>query len=215
MKKTLFLCLLMISSFVLSSQNPYVESMVKGMQLLQGAQNKDQFVEAANHFDRIAQVEKEQWHPAYHASFAKTIAATQVSDHNMIEKLLDEAQASLDQAAAMIDHNSEILTIQGFIHMLRIGVDPMTRGPQYSGMSSASFQKAIDLDENNPRATYLLAQLSHGTAQFFGSGTEEACQLNEKALALFAAEEKNKNEASFDPKWGKKMAESFKEQCAN
>ncbi|NNF34586.1 MAG: hypothetical protein HKN68_10780 [Saprospiraceae bacterium] len=215
MKKTIILILMMSFSVGIWAQNPYVESMMKGMELIKKAQGKDQYITAANHFDRIAQVEKEQWHPAYHAAFSKAIAATQVSDPSMIEEFLDGAQSSLDNASSIIDNHSEILALQGFIHMLRIGVDPMTRAQQYSGMSSASLQKAIALDENNPRAIFLLAQLSYGTAQFFGSGTEEACQLNEKALALFAAEEKNKKDASFDPQWGRNMSESFKEQCAN
>lgn len=197
------------------AQNPYVESMMKGMELLKKAQSKDQYITAANHFDRIAQVEKEQWHPAYYASLTKTLAAANVSDHNMIEELLDDAQGSLDQAFSIVGDHSEILALQGFIHMLRIGVDPMTRGQQYSAMSSTSLQKAMGLNPNNPRAAFLLAQLSYGTAQLLGSGTEQACQLNERALSLFTEETENKEKASFDPTWGKNMSESFKKQCVN
>jgi hypothetical protein len=215
MKKSFFTLILFSVSFTLSSQNLYVESMKNGMELLQKAQTYEELFSAANHFERIAQVEKEKWHPAYHASFAYTIAAARVSDPKMIEEILDSAQKSLDQAATLDDKNSEILTLQGFIYMLRIGVDPVTRGQQYSGMSSASLQKAKAMDANNPRAAYLLAQLSFGTAQFFGSSSEEACRLNERALALFASEQTTKSNPSFDPLWGKDMAESFKMKCAN
>jgi len=207
--------LMMSVSIMVSSQNPYVKSMIEGMELLQKAQDKDQYLAAANHFDRIAQVEKEQWHPGYHAAFAKIIAASNVSDPDMIEKFLDEAQLSLDRASEITGDHSEILALQGFIHMLRIGVDPMTRGQQFSAMSSAALQKAMAMNPNNPRAAYLMAQLSYGTAQFLGSGTEQACQLNEKALGIFSSESENKKKTSFDPTWGKNMSESFKDQCAN
>lgn len=215
MKKIIFILMILPFSFMLSSQGQYNEAMNKGMELLQKSNEKDQFLNAANHFERVAQVEKEKWLPGYYAAFAKAMAATQLSDPDAIEEMLDGAQVSLDGASAIDKSNSEINALQGFIHMLRIAVDPMIRGQQYSGMSAASLQKARSLNPKNPRAIHLLAQLSFGTAQFLGSGTAEACQLNENALALFDAEESAKADASFDPSWVKEMAESFKKQCVN
>jgi hypothetical protein len=215
MKKLLLISFLAFSYFMISAQVSYSDAMTKGMEMIQKAQTKDQYLKVANHFDRIAQVEKKEWHPAYHAAYARSIGASYSSDPTVIDQLLDGAQSSLDQAANLVEEHSEILALQGFIHMLRIAADPMTRGQQYSGMSAASLQKALMMDSNNPRASFLMAQLSYGTAQFFGSSTEEACQLNAKALMLFESKQTNKEKTTFDPVWGKRMSESFNKECVN
>jgi tetratricopeptide (TPR) repeat protein len=215
MKKLMFVFYVLLNCLLISAQNSYTNAMVTGMELIKNAQSKGQYLEAANHFERIARVEKEQWFPAYHAAFARAIAASNSTDPAEIDQLLDKALSNLDQAASLVVENSEIFALQGFIHMLRIAVDPMTRGQQYSGMSAAALQKALNMNENNPRASYLMAQLSYGTAQFFGSSTDEACQLNAKALSIFDSQPMPSENSTFDPSWGKRMAESFNKRCVN
>lgn len=195
--------------------DPYTRAMEEGMKLLSEVQGPEDFIVAANHFGRIAEVEKEKWHPPYYASYALSIAASMFSNPGQKDETLDAAQKYLDQIV-QDDHNaSEILALQGFVYMLRIAVDPAIRGQKYSGMSMATLQKAKALDSENPRALFLLAQLSYGTAQFFGSDTTESCQLNEKALRLFEEVENAKDSEVFDPVWGQSFAEEFKARCVN
>ena len=94
--------------------------------------------------------------------------------------------------------------------MIRLTVDPGSRGPQYSGLAMQSFGRAVALNPNNPRALSLLAQMQLGTAQFFGSPITEACNTNKKALELFDTDQ---HENPLAPTWGKSVAEAMVTQC--
>ena len=216
MKKVVIpIVLALINLSVVAGNDPYTEAMSEGMKMLKEAQGSQDFLAVANKFERISEAENEKWHPAYHASYAMTIVAAMEQDPSKKDENLDAAQALIEKAAALDHNESEVLALQGFIYMIRIGVDPASRGQQYSGMSAASLQKAKAIDPENPRVLYMLAQLSFGTAQFFGSDTSEACGLNEQALEKFNAMEEIESEDPFAPSWGKNMAEGFNAQCGN
>jgi len=216
MKKAVILIILASMNVVAFAwSDPYTKAMTEGMTMLQNAQGPQDFIAAANKFERISEAEQDKWHPLYYASYAMTIVAAIEQDPSKKDENLDAAQAFIDKAAS-VDHNqSEVLALQGFIYMIRIGVDPASRGQQYSGMSAQSLQKAKAIEPENPRVLYMLAQLSFGTAQFFGSDSSEACDLNELAIEKFNAAEDIENDDPFAPNWGKNMAEGFKVQCGS
>lgn len=204
-----------IALTALATDDPYTKAMKEGLQMLNEARGPQDFLAAANKFSRISDNEKDKWHPAYYASYAMTLVAAMEQDPSKKDANLDVAQDYLDRITNIEHNKSEALALQGFIYMIRIGVDPASRGQQYSGMSASSLQKAKSMDPENPRVMYLLAQLSYGTAQFFGSDTSEACNLNDQAIEKFRALEETDNNDPFAPKWGKNMAEQFKGQCSN
>ena len=216
MKKVLILVIMASMSFkAFAGNDPYTKAMNEGLKMLKEAQGPQDFISAANKFERISEADQDKWHPSYYASYAMTIVAAMEQDPTKKDKSLDIAQSFIENASAVDHEESEVLALQGFIYMIRIGVDPATRGQQYSGMSGASLQKAKAIDPENPRVLYMLAQLSFGTAQFFGSDTSEACQLNDLALEKFHETGVAENEDPFAPDWGKNMAEGFKVQCGN
>lgn len=191
----------------------YTKAMTEGMEALGNAQSPTDFLEVGNKFGRIAEVETEKWLPIYYASYAVTISAAMQQTAATKDDLLDNAQNYLDKVYEVEQYDlSEAQALQGFIYMIRIGVDPASRGQQYSGMSAQALQKSKAANPENPRTLYMLSQLSAGTAQFFGNDLSEACGINERALALFELKSGNK-ETSFAPTWGKQMALQFKEQC--
>jgi tetratricopeptide (TPR) repeat protein len=89
--------------------------------------------------------------------------------------------------------------MQGFIHQARISVSPMMRGRSYSQKAEASFEKAIELNPENPRAYYLWGQNVMNTPSFFGGGKEKACPIFQKAKAKYEAYEAGN---SISPRWG-------------
>jgi len=129
------------------------------------------------------------------------------------DQYLDQATAALARSKALVpaESESEVVTMEGFIHTIRLTVDPATRGPQYSGLAFQSLNKAVALNPKNPRALSLLAQMQYGTAKFFGSSTAEACETNRKALALFAEEDTTSD--SIAPTWGLPVAQGMELQC--
>lgn len=95
--------------------------------------------------------------------------------------------------------------------MMRISVDPATRGQEYSMKSAGFLQQANQLDDQNPRVMLMMAHMQYGAAQFFGAGTEEACKQFSSSVAHFEKEEKEGR--GILPGWGKLQAESMLAQC--
>jgi tetratricopeptide (TPR) repeat protein len=206
--KVIFLLCLSLSAF--ANNEKYVEAMKKNIEMVYKAATVEELQSAVNTLNRIGDAEKSKWEPYYYASFGNIMLATRENDGTKKDAYLDLAKASLDKAVAIQPNESEIAALEGFIHMIRVAVDPASRGPQYSMMAMQAFGKALAINPNNPRAMALLAQMQFGTAQFFKQEPTEACDANNKAIELFNNE---KPASPLAPVWGKGMAEGMKANC--
>ncbi|MEL7002590.1 MAG: hypothetical protein AAFN93_07620, partial [Bacteroidota bacterium] len=123
---------------------------------------------------------------------------------------LDLGLDKVKQGQKLAQQESELMALEGFIHMIRLSVDPASRGQQYSGLSMSAYGKALALNPNNPRASYLMAQMKIGTARFFGSDTTEACGELKSALGKF---DTYNSDNVLSPQWGRRQAEAAIGQC--
>jgi len=81
-------------------------------------------------------------------------------------------------------------------------------------MKAAGYlQQASLLNDQNPRVNLMMAQMLFGSAQFFGKGTEEACQKFKDAKLKF--EEEEKEGRGILPSWGKPQVISMLKNCGN
>ncbi len=202
--------LLAIVKFSFAYDNKYAEVMQKNIQVVYSAQTMEELQAVANTFERIGSAEKTKWEPYYYASFGYVMMANREKDAAKKDAYLDLAVAALNKAKEIAPNESEVIALEGFNYMIRLTVDPSSRGPQYSGLSMASFGKALALNPENPRALTFMAQMQYGTAQFFGSSTDEACATLAKSLENFFTFKSNNPLA---PVWGKEMAEGMKKDC--
>jgi tetratricopeptide (TPR) repeat protein len=209
--KKYFLGLILMLPAVLLAADKYNELMSRNIAAIYKAETVEQFHDAINAFERIGNAEKNRWQPFYYASFGYILMANHEEQASRKDGLLDQAKAALDKAAAVNENNSEIVALDGFITMIRVTVDPATRGPQYSMLAVQSFSKALTLDPKNPRALALMSQMQFGTAQFFKQEPTEACATARKAMELF-----NSAPIADDPlapAWGKSMTEKLLANC--
>lgn len=202
--------LLLLGTSAFANDDKYYEQMGKQIQNVYTAKTAEQLQDAINAFDRIAQVEKSKWEPLYYSAFGSIMLATREADGAKKDSYLDQALAQIEKAKAIAPAESELVALEGFVHMIRVTVDPATRGPQYSGLSMQAFGKALGLNANNPRALALMAQMQFGTAQFFGSSTAEACGLARRAQEQFSL---YKSENPLAPVWGKEMNAGLMKSC--
>lgn len=193
-----------------SANDRYTEAMQKNIEIVYKGKSVEEIQTAVNAFERIGDAEKSKWEPFYYASYGNLMIALHVSDASTKDKHLDLALETLKKASAINPSESEIVALEGFVHMIRVTIDPASRGQQYSGLAMQTFGKAIGMNPENPRALALMAQMQYGTAQFFGSPTTEACGTLNKALEKF---ETYKSTNTLAPVWGKPMAEGMKAQC--
>lgn len=208
--RLLVLLTLIVPATVLAADDKYTETMQKNINIVYTASAPADLQNAVNTLERIGAAEKSKWEPFYYASFGYVMMANKEADGAKKDTYLDQAAAALAKAQTLRPNDSEIVAMEGFIQMIRINVDPASRGQQYSGLATQNFRKAISLNPENPRALALLSQMQFGMAAFFGSPTTEACATNNQALEKFEA---FKPTDALAPRWGKGMAESMKEKC--
>jgi hypothetical protein len=208
----IFLLTLMgaVTNHSYSLDNKYAELMAKNIQTVYSAQAITDLQAAVNTFERIGVAEKTKWEPYYYAGFGYIMMANIEKEATKKDVYLDQALLAVKKAKEINPKDSEIIALEGFVHMIRVTVDPAARGQQYSGLAMQTFGQAVAINPDNPRALALKAQMEYGTAQFFGSSSAEACASNEAALQKFAT---FKSDNPFAPQWGKGMAEQMKEKC--
>ncbi len=209
--KTIILSLfLSIQISVLANDEKYKEQMAKQIEIVYTAETIDELQPAVNTLDRIASAEKTKWEPYYYSAFGSIMMATRITEAARKDAYLDAALAAIENGKKINANESELIALEGFVHMLRVSVDPATRGQQYSSLAFQTYNKALNMNPENPRALSLLAQMQLGTARFFGSSTEEACGTAKKALEKF---DTFKSENQLAPVWGKGMTEGLLKNC--
>ena len=72
------------------------------MEKLFQAKTIPEYVEVANQFERISNIEKTEWLPLYYASFAYIMISFQETENVKKDQNLDQAQNFLDQALAIV-----------------------------------------------------------------------------------------------------------------
>ena len=79
----------------------------------------------------------------------------------------------------------------------------MTNGQKLSASIIKDYQTAIQLDANNPRPLYLLAEYQINMSKFFNQDTKPLYEMIKTSLKKF---DNFKAPSAFFPKWGKERA---------
>jgi len=212
--KTINLFFLMIISVASwANDEKYYEQMKKQIQAVYTAKTTDEYQVAINALDRISGVEKTKWEPFYFSAFGNIMIAIRETEGSKKDTYLDLALAAIEKGKALAPFESELVALEGFVHMIRVTVDPASRGQQFSGLAMQTFGKALGMNPNNPRAISLLAQMQFGTAQFFGQQPIEACETVRKAQIVFDSESTAMPDNHLAPRWGKEMNEGVMKNC--
>lgn len=184
------------------------KAILKGKLMIANADTVTQYIAAANYFERIKLNENAEWLPAYYQALSLTFASSNLP--------VDEKETYLNQSLAIvkeankITQNSELVALEGFIQMMRLTIDPGTRGQSLSPTIYALFNKSLAIDSNNPRAMLFLGQMEYGTSQFFGSGTDKACGYIQKAKELFDSQTQD---LTIYPSWGNDSLDNYLNRC--
>ena len=212
MKKNLILLLGVLCASLVFANGQFEKAMGENIPAMFAAQNPADLQAVINKLDRTGEAEGDRWEPYYYAAFGYLRLSVMYEKGEDKDKYLDLAMEEVKKGEAIKPNDSEIEAMRGYIQMMKLTVDPATRGMTYSGLAFTSFQKAIKLNPDNPRAQFLMGRMQYGTAQFMGGGTDEACGSLFKAMVLFEKEEKPDN--PFAPTWGEESTkEAIKQLC--
>lgn len=193
-----------------ANDNRYLEAMQKNILIVYTAETIADIQQGVNALERIAFAEKSKWEPFYYAGFGYVMMAIREQEAAKKDVFLDQAMTAVEKAKAINPGESEICALEGFVQMIRVTVDPPSRGQQYGRLAMQAFGKATSLNGDNPRALALSAQMEFGTAKFLGSSTADACNTLTVALEKFDSFTSGN---PLVPTWGKEMALELKKAC--
>jgi len=205
MKKLFIILVLSSLSFAGFSNEAYLKAMTESIEKLFQATIIPEYVEIANQFERISNLEKSEWLPLYYASYAYIMISFQEPENAKKDQYLDQAQKYLDQAKAIEPNESELYMLQGFLYPSRIAVDPMSRGMELMLEMNKSFDKALELNPDNPRVYFLRATMTFHMPEAYGGGAAKALPLFQLADEKFRI---YKPKTPISPNWGKEVNEA-------
>jgi len=208
--KTLLIIFLSLPVGLSAAGDKFVDNMLKNIDLVYRAGTAQELQSAVNVFERIAAAEQNRWEPYYYSAFGNIMLAIRERDTNRKDAYLDLAQEAIAKANQLNPQTSELAALEGFVYMIRVTIDPASRGQQYSAKAYESYGKALELNPENPRALALMAQMDFGTAQFFHAPTKAACAANQKAITLFSS---IVSDNPLGPSWGESMANELRNRC--
>ena len=199
--KTPFLILtIALCSFISYGQeDAYLNTMIKTMESMDHAIDKEDFLKCASQFERIATAEQSKWLPYYYGANCLIILSFDESNGDEKDLVLDRAQLMLDEAFQLAPEESELFALQAFLYPSRIMVDPMGRGMLYVEKMFSSLETAKTLNPENPRVYFLEGVNMLNMPASMGGGPEAAKPILEMADAKFKAFQ---NEDPLWPKWG-------------
>jgi len=205
MKKLIIIALVLVTA-VGTAQTNYENGMQKAFEFWQS--NKTD--EAENMFERIANAELDQWLPHYYIAQINSLKSWNVKDETVLKIQLDKAQEHLNTAVSISNDNPELLVLQAQVFTNWVAFDGMKYGMKYSGKISELYNKAFNLDPQNPRVAFGKAEWGMGSARYFGQDTKPYCEEMERSIELFA---NFKPESDLHPNWGKERAVDVVKSC--
>jgi hypothetical protein len=195
-----FILTLTISCF--AQEDKYTKTMSKTMMMMDSARTNVDFVNLSNAFERIAKAEKSKWIPYYYAAECQIMASFLDSVNGKKDSYLDKADIYLTAADSLQPNDSEIYTLKGFAAQMRMVVNPMQRWQKYGELSNSLFEKAKELNPDNPRPDYLVGQALLYTPEAFGGGKKNALPVLKQSQEKY---KKFKPETSISPNWGESI----------
>ncbi len=181
----------------------------KGMQKAFDLWKNNKTTEASQLFERISNVEKENWLPPYYVATIEILTSFGLKDAATLNAKLKKAQEFLDMAATNSENNPEIMITQALLNTAYISFDGQKYGMTLSGKNNALYQQALKTAPKNPRVILSKAEWDMGTAKFFGQSIEPYCKDVEKTIPLFEKETLPK----YYPRGGVDRAKEILKKC--
>lgn len=167
--------------------------------------------EVANKFERIANMETNEWLPNYYAALTYTLIAMEQKEGASIDQYLDKADSFIEKLAKQsVSAPDEVEVLKAQVAMMRISIDGPARWMKYGAVFEGAIAKAKGINAQNPRAYALKAMMIFNTPAQFGGGADKACPEIEVAIQKYA---EFKPSSAIAPNWGLGQVESMKKAC--
>lgn len=106
------------------------------------------------------------------------------NDHKAAERWLDSAIENAKHAIEINDQSSDAHALLGDLYGKQIGLGGAFAGMHYGPKANAETERALQLDQNNPRAYAVLGRKHLFAPKMFGGDLGKAIESFQKATAL-------------------------------
>ena len=211
MKKIILILIAVLSlQSVIAQGDMYKQKMQETLAMMDSAKTTRDLQEVAAQFERIGDMEKNQWLPYYYAALTHINIGWR-DEKSDKDKLATVTKGVIAKAEA-IEKNAELYILQNMVATQQMLVDPQSRWMTYGMEAGTALEKAKQVDPKNPRVYYLEGMSLFNTPAAFGGGKDKAKPLFEKAMELF----KTFTPASpFHPKWGEAITREMLAKCSS
>jgi len=209
MKRTILTVLSIAIALIMNAQTPFEKAMKESLTLFDSAKTMEDMQAVVSRFERIAMTETTRWEPLYYAAFTQINMSFREKDGEKKDAILDLAEKNIEKAFEVNGDKSELFALQGFLYQGRIQVSPI-RGMTYSQKAAEILDKAIEVNPENPRALFLMAQNIYFTPKMFGGGPKNALPKFQEAKGKF---DKENGKDGISPNWGSKSNLRMIETC--
>ena len=165
---------------------------------------------SVNELKRLGKMYPAEWLPDYYAALFEMKLALMGKTEKKDDLLADakEKIASLKKNTGA--NASEVYTLSGYYYYVLIAGNPEENGQKYYKDVLGEYQKAINLDDKNPRPQLLQAIFKNNMSGFLKEKDDGFCDRLKKIETVFA-EFVPKSEV--DPSWGMNELKSVQKPC--
>ncbi len=200
-----------LMSLLLTISNPvtgiYEELMYSSISKCELSSKQNKYIECVAELKRIeAMFPNGNWLTDYYIALYE-IQATIGNKNPDNAALLQDAKDYIDKLK--IDKKadqSEVSTVEGYYYYALIAANPIQNGQSYYTSVLDSYNRALVINSDNPRALLLLIVFKMNMAKFRASVNENYTSLLERIGVLLEKEDKK----SITPHWGANTYESLK-----
>ena len=201
----LFLLLFCFFQNSVAQESKYIQIMEENVNKIDSAESLNDWLAIANTMERIAEKEKDQWLPAYYASYCYLMTGIFTEKKKDQEAWYSKADEWIQKCekTGSID-SAEVLVLKANIWQMQISLKPMKLGQTLGPLADMAMKDAEKLSPENPRVHLLKGQNAFYTPPMFGGDKDFAYECFLKAKDLFGS---FKAESTIHPRWGIQQTE--------
>ena len=185
----------------------YLKETLTAINALKSTEELHEYI---NKLKRLSALYPDEWLSDYYIAYQDINLSFVTTDKEKKYSLLKEAKETIN--SLKLKENiieSEIFTLNGYYYYALIAIDPQKNGHLYYRDVIGTYQKAISVDENNPRPALLLSIFKKRMAASVGTTDNTFCSELDKAEKLF---ENFTPISDLHPKWGEKKLKRYQDE---
>jgi hypothetical protein len=196
-------------SAITNTDPDYLKIMEKTVLKLDSAKSVNDLLNIRNQFERISSKYDKEWLPVYYTAYAEIQMAFYNPKGENNEMTLKAAKANIDRLSSFADADkSEVNTLYGYYYNALSMINPAVNGQKYFNNVISSYEKAMQLNPENPRPVFLLALYESFLPDFIRS-KRDFCEETGKAKDLYRKEKKTAEK----PCWGEIFLKQISTKC--